>query len=211
MRYASVALIKEKITYTVTDARNVFYTLALKNTELLFRSNLESQASSKRMAFSYLFSPSIAKYQNEELEYQVQTILDSDLPGLVDVFNLSDEMLKAFSDKSFSNDEQNDISTDSWLVDIEEIENQAPLTDLQLNMENFSKVCDKLNVLSLTPNWTTILKATIEKRLNLSTWKDNWEMSIVPAQLKWLHVLILPWLSYVMPKTEDIGNFYSRV
>jgi hypothetical protein len=118
-------------------------------------------------------------------------------------------MLKASSDQSFCNDEQNDIPIESWLVDSEEVQEHILLADLQLNMENFSKVCDKLNVLSLTPNWTTILKKIIEQRLNASTWKDNWEISIVSAQLKWLHVLILPWLSYVMPKTEDAGNFYK--
>jgi hypothetical protein len=203
---ASVALIKEKITHSFTDAKNIFYTIALKNTERLFRANLKSENLLKRMAFAYLFSPSIAKYEGEDLEYQVQSILDSDLPGLVDIFNLSDEILTAFYDKSYCNDELNDIPVDSWLIAEKDEQNLelGDLEKLESNMQEFSAVCDKLSILSLTPDWTAILKETIKNRLNALEWKDNWTVSMVHTQLKWLHVLILPWMSYVIPKTEAI-------
>lgn len=209
MKIASIALIREKITHTVTDARTIFYSLALKDVENLFRCQLQQQPSDESLKFSHLFSPNIAKYHDRDLEYQVQTILDSELPGLVDVFSLSDDMLKVLSEKSFCNDEQNDIPIDDWLIKDEDDDCQLSLEELELRKTNFSKVCDKLNALRLTPDWTLILKDTIEKRLNVSEWKDNWSISMVSVHLKWLHVLILPWISYVMPKTEDIGNVFS--
>lgn len=206
MKIASIALIGEKITHTVMDARTIFYSLALKDTENLFRCQLQQQPSGERFAFAHLFSTSIAKYHDRDLEYQVQTILDSALPGLVDVFNLSDDMLKVLSEKSFCNDEQNDIPIDDWLIEDKDNNCHLSLEELEIRKSNFSKVCDKLNTLCLTPDWTLILKDIIENRLNVSEWKNNWSISMVSVHLKWLHVLILPWISYVMPKTEDIGN-----
>ncbi|CAO3638855.1 unnamed protein product [Mucor hiemalis] len=204
MKIASIALIKEKVTHTVADARTTFYSLALKDTENLFRCQLQLQPPERGLVFSYLFSPSIAKFHDSELEYQVQTILDSELPGLVDVFNLSDDMLKLLSEKSFCNDEQNNIPIDTWFIEDKDYTCELSLEKLESRKDNFSKVCDKLNVLNLTPDWAFILKDTIEKRLNVLAWKDNWSTSMVPVHLKWLHVLILPWISYVTPKTEDI-------
>lgn len=206
VKYASVALIREKITHTFTDARNIFYTTALKNTERLFRAILKRSGPQKRLKFAYLFSSGVAKYEGEDLEYQVQSILDSDLPGLVDIFSLSDELLKASYDKSYCNDELNDIPLDSWLI-VDQDEQNRPLEDLEkleYNMQEFSSVCEKLNNLLLTPDWTAILKITIKERLNGLEWKDNWTVSMVHTQLKWLHVLILPWMSYVIPKSEDV-------
>lgn len=158
----------------------------------------------EKITFAYLFSPGIAKYENDDLEYHVQSILDSNLPGLVDVFNLSDDMLKDACNQSFSNDEQNDINVDSWLISDED-DDHLSVDHHELNLQEFSAVCQKLNALSLTPDWTAILIDTIKKRLNSLPWKDNWTVSMVSVQLKWLHVLILPWISYVIPKSEDIN------
>lgn len=133
----------------------------------------------------------------------MQTILDSDLPGLVDVFNLSDDMLKESCNKSFRNDEQNDIEIDSWLIP--DNTHALSLETYEEKRQVFSTVCEKLNALLLTPDWIPILKEKIKVRLNTLGWKDNWTVAMVSVQLKWLHVLILPWLSYVIPKSGDIG------
>lgn len=157
-----------------------------------------------RLRFAYLFSSTVSKYEGEDLEYQVQSILDSNLPGLVDVFNLSDDMLKQACIESFCNDEQNEIDVSRWLIPDNSF--RPSVEEHEENRKLFSQVCGKLNVLSLTPNWINILKETIKKRLDTLAWRDNWSDSIVSVQLKWLHVLILPWLSYVIPSTGDTGK-----
>ncbi|KAI8087471.1 hypothetical protein BDF21DRAFT_414476 [Thamnidium elegans] len=205
VKYTSIALIKEKITSSFTTARTIFYDAGSNTIEHLFRSHLQTHA---KPTFAYLFSHRISKYQGPDLEYQVQTILDSNLPGLVDVFNLSDEMLKESSTKSFRNDEQNDIEIDNWLIP----DHTHTLTLEQYEQKRlvFSTVCEKLNVLLLTPDWIFILKEKIEARLNTLLWKDNWTVSMVSVQLKWLHVLILPWLSYVIPKSGDVDSDWNN-
>lgn len=204
VRYASIALIKEKITHSFIDARNIYYTNGYKTIEYLFRSHLAQEEGKDRLRFAYLFSSTVSKYEGEDLEYQVQSILDSNLPGLVDVFNLSDDMLKQACIESFCNDEQNEIDVSRWLIPDNSF--RPSVEEHEENRKLFSQVCGKLNVLSLTPNWINILKETIKKRLDTLAWRDNWSDSIVSVQLKWLHVLILPWLSYVIPSTGDTGK-----
>lgn len=205
VKHASITLVKEKISTTFINARDQFYTLALNQIESLFRENLHKSGTS----FGYLFSPKLTKYKDQELEYQAQLILDSDLPGLVDVFNLSDEVLEAARTKGVSNDINNSISVGTWLINRDEQDMDGTDYDLEAldtHLQQFGTLCDQLNDLNLTPNWAGILKVTVEKRLNGSEWKDNWNASMVQIQLKWLHTLILPWLSYAMPKSEDAGK-----
>lgn len=205
VKQASIALIKEKISSTFINARDQFYTLALNQIESLFRENLQKNG----VSFGYLFSPKLTKYKDQELEYQAQLILDSDLPGLVDVFNLSDEILEAARIKGVSNDIDNKISVDSWLIDRDEQDTDGTDYDvsaLETHLQLSSTICDQLNNLNLTPNWVNILTETVVNRLNGSEWKDNWSASMVQTQLKWLHTLILPWLSYIMPISEDAGK-----
>ncbi|GAA5806595.1 hypothetical protein HPULCUR_012135 [Helicostylum pulchrum] len=209
VKYTSIALIKEKITSSFTTARTIFYDSGSNTIEHLFRSHLPPPPHHhhQQPAFAYLFSHRISKYHGPDLEYQVQTILDSGLPGLVDVFNLSDEMLKESCTKSFRNDEQNDIQIDTWLIPDNNTHTASYYEEKRLA---FSTVCEKLNTLLLTPDWIPILKEKIKVRLNTLVWKDNWTVSMVSVQLKWLHVLILPWLSYVIPKSGDVDSDWNN-
>jgi hypothetical protein len=198
VKQASITLIKENISVSFIDARNQFYTLAMKQIESLFRENLHRGSS-----FAYLFSPKLMKYKEQELEHQVQLMLDSDMPRLVEVFNLTDELLEAARINGISNDIDNNISVDAWLIERDGQDMDGTdynVVTLEAHLQHFSTLCDQLNNLNLTPNWTNILKEAIEKRLNGSK-------SPVQIQLKWLHTLILPWLSYVMPKSEDTGRY----
>lgn len=201
VKQASIALIKDKITHFFTDTTKSFYEEGLKTIELLFRARLNPV---EDMKFGYLFSPGIAKYKDQELEFHVQSILDSNLPGLVDVFNLPDDMLEDACNEITSNEKQNDISIDSWLDPTEE-EDYESVEKHESKLQDFSDVCEKLNVLSLTPDWTAILVEVIKERLHSQQWIKKWDVSMVTIQLKWLHVLILPWISYVLPKGEDIN------
>ena len=176
----------------------------MKQIESLFKANQPS------ISFAYLFSPKIMKYKGEELETKIQMFLDTFLPNLIDVFNLPDETLEDAILQENSNDEDNEVDMTSWLMDTQdELEGYSKKT-LEAHIQTFSTICEQLNTLDLTPNWTEILKKTIEKRLKLINWEENSDVSIVQIQLKWLHVLILPWLSYLIPKTDDIDTNWNN-
>lgn len=176
----------------------------MKQIEALFKANQPSAS------FAYLFSPKITKYKGEELETKIQMFLDASLPNLIDVFNLPDETLKDAVRWEDSNDEDNEVDMNNWLMDTQdELEGYGKET-LEAYIQTFSTICEQLNNLDLTPNWTDILKETIEKRLKLIDWEESSDVSIVQVQLKWLHVLILPWLSYLIPKTDDIDTNWNN-
>ncbi|KAG2195281.1 hypothetical protein INT47_005056 [Mucor saturninus] len=201
VKYASIALIKDKTTHFFTDTTKSFYEEGLKTIEILFRARLKTE---ENPSFAYLFSPGVAKYKDQELEFHVQSILDSNLPGLVDVFNLPDDMLEDACNEISKKKKPKNISIDSWM-DPTEDEDYESVEKHESKLQDFSDVCVKLNALSLTPDWTAILVEIIKKRLHSQKWIDKWDESMVTIQLKWLHVLILPWISYVLPKVEDIN------
>ncbi|GAN09959.1 anaphase-promoting complex subunit 2-like [Mucor ambiguus] len=207
VRNGSRALIKSKISYYFTDARNTFYTLTMNQIEALFKANQPSSS------FAYLFSPHIMKYRNNELETKVQMFLDVFLPKLVDVFNLPDDILDNALNRQDANDEDNEIDMNNWLMSAnseDEHESNDSKEVLEAHIQTFSTVCEQLNNLDLTPNWAHILKETVQKRLQSINWEENADVSIVQIQLKWLHVLILPWLSHLIPKTDDVDmNWYN--
>ncbi|CEP13293.1 hypothetical protein [Parasitella parasitica] len=204
VKNGSRALIKSKISHHFTDARDIFYTLTIKHIEALFKANQPITS------FAYLFSPKIMKYKDQELETKLQVFLDAHLPKLVDVFNLPDDFLDSALDCLDSNDEHNAIDINSWLFSSIEESSGNNKQVLEAHIQTFSTVCEQLNNLDLTPNWMQILKETVEQRLKLIDWDENTNVSIVQIQLKWLHMLILPWLSYLIPKTDDIDtNWYN--
>lgn len=151
------------------------------------------------------------KYKGEELETKIQMFLDTSLPNLIDVFNLPDETLEDAIGWEDSNDEDNEINMNSWLMNTQDELEGYDKETLESHIRIFSTICEQLNNLDLTPNWTKILKETIEKRLKLIDWEENSNVSIVQIQLKWLHVLILPWLSYLIPKTDDINTNWNNL
>lgn len=192
----SIALIKELTPHFFEETVRLFYQDGLYTIELLFRAKLDSG-----IEFAYLFSPSIAKYKDHELELRVQTILDPKFPKYVDMFFLSEDMIDYACNQLADYDGQNDVDIDSWLGPLNtKFENHT------LDLDIFSSVCDKLNVLSMAPNWRGILKEVISQRVSQPQWKKNWEVAMLPIFLKWLHVLILPWVSYVMAKSEDVNK-----
>ncbi|CAO3649126.1 unnamed protein product [Mucor fragilis] len=207
VRNGSRALIKSKISYYFIDARNTFYTLTMHQIEALFKANQPSSS------FAYLFSSKIMKYRDDELETKAQVFLDIFLPKLVDVFNLPDDILNNALNFENVNDENNEVDMNSWLVRTNSEDEDEPndnKEELEAHIQTFSIVCEQLNNLNLTPNWTEILKETVQKRLQSIDWEENADVSIVQIQLKWLHVLILPWLSHLIPKTDDIdSNWYK--
>ncbi|KAF1799750.1 hypothetical protein FB192DRAFT_1308358 [Mucor lusitanicus] len=207
VRNGSRALIKSKISYYFTDARNTFYTLAMHQIEALFKANQPNNA------FAYLFSPHIMKYKEDELETKVQVFLDVLLPKLVDVFNLPDDILDSALISENVNDGDNQVDMNIWLTSSSSEGEEGPNDGkdaLEAHIQTFSTVCEQLNNLHLTPNWTDILKETVQKRLQSMDWEENADVSVVQIQLKWLHVLILPWLSHLIPKTDDIEtNWYN--
>ncbi|KAK4511005.1 3-hydroxymethyl-3-methylglutaryl-CoA lyase [Mucor velutinosus] len=207
VRNGSRALIKSKITYYFTDARNTFYTLTMHRIEALFKANQPSSS------FAYLFSPHIMKFSGEELETKVQVFLDVLLPKLVDVFNLPDDILDNALNCEDVNDQDNAVDMNSWLMSTsseDEDKSNDSKEALEAHIQTFSTVCEQLNNLNLTPNWTEILKEAVQKRLQSIDWEESADVSIVQIQLKWLHVLILPWLSHLIPKTDNIDtNWYN--
>ncbi|KAI8643797.1 hypothetical protein BD408DRAFT_414227 [Parasitella parasitica] len=204
VKHGSRALIKSNISHHFTDARDVFYTLTIKHIEALFKVNQPSAS------FAYLFSPKIMKYKDQELEFKLQIFLDAHLPKLVDVFNLPDDFLDSALNCLDFNDEHNTIDINSWLTNSVAESSGSNKEKLEAHIQTFSTVCGQLNSLDLTPNWMQLLKETVEKRLELIDWEKNANVSIVQIQLKWLHMLILPWLSYLIPTTEDIdANWHN--
>lgn len=153
------------------------------------------------------------KYRDDELETNVQAFLDEFLPKLVDVFNLPDDILDNALDCEDVNDEDDEVDMNSWLASANSEDEDASNDSkeaLEAHIQTFSIVCEQLNNLNLTPNWTEILKETVQKRLQSIDWEEKADVSIVQIQLKWLHVLILPWLSHLIPKTDDIdSNWYN--
>lgn len=204
VKNGSRALIKSKISCYFMDARNTFYILTMKQIEALFRANQPSAS------FAYLFSPQIMKYKDKELESKVQVFLDAHLPKLADVFNLSDEFLSEALYKKDVNDENDDVDINSWLIHTgSELEGYSKDV-LEAHIQTFSTICKQLSILDLAPNWPEILKEAVEERLKSIDWEENTNVSIVTIQLKWLHVLILPWLSYLIPKTDDIDTNWNN-
>ncbi|KAL7321435.1 hypothetical protein PS15m_001197 [Mucor circinelloides] len=200
VRNRSRALIKSKISYYFMEARNTFYTLTMHQIEALFKANQPSSS------FANLFSPQMMKYKDDQLETMVQAFLDVELPKLVDVFNLPDDYLDMALDRQEFNDPDNEVDMNSWLMNTNNDASKNDKGSLEAHIQTFSTVCEQLNNLDLTPNWTEILKEAVEKRLESIDWEETADVSVVQIQLKWLHVLILPWLSHLIPKTDDIDT-----
>lgn len=207
VKRASIALIQGKISHTFKDARSTYNTLAFERIESLYR--LKQQEGND--SFAYLFSSKIAKYTGEELEKTVQLMIDTNLPRLIDIFHLSDRILEGITANCPSNDENNNIPADIWLEKRDESEEaDYSIKELETNIQNFSLICEKLNNLNLSSNWTNNLEDIVDRRLRLPQWQDNFEVSLVPIQLKWLHVLVLPWISHIQRSVEDVGKCYRN-
>ncbi|KAI8085781.1 uncharacterized protein B0P05DRAFT_533678 [Gilbertella persicaria] len=202
---ANLALIHEKISYSFHDIKDTFYTQAIQQIETWFWINHHINDNT---SFAPLFSRHIAKYQDEELERQVQLILDTEPSKLYDVFNLPVDILNEASQRSNS---IQDIKVNQWFIK-NEANQEYQLEKLDENIKEFALICDTLNNLKLTPNWIHLLKPKIRDRLVHSKWKDDWQVSMVDIQLKWLHTLVLPWLSHIIPHTDNIDkNWYSFI
>lgn len=203
VKLASIDLIKEKIPASFNHARSTVYTLAFEQIESLYR----TKQNSGDQSFAYLFSSKITVNEESTIEEQAQMILDTNLPELIDIFDLPDDMLEDIIADYPSNDQSHSLTTSSWLPDRDENDNEEYRIDiLEQNIESFTTLCEKLNNLDLSPDWIDNLKEIIDRRLRLPEWEDNFEISLVEIHLKWLHVLVLPWMSHILPATEDLGK-----
>ncbi|KAG1465059.1 hypothetical protein G6F46_002383 [Rhizopus delemar] len=198
LKKACIDLIQKKISFTFNDAQETYCKIALKHIEQIFKQ--KQSHSPKTLSFASLFVPDM-KYQGKELERQSRLELDIELPNLADLFNLSAEFLERSSRKALLelDDDLTIEDVNSWLLDEED--DTVDVDSIQSKLQQFLDICSKLNALCLEPDWVKILKEIIKERLNSKEWEEEHYVSLVRIQLKWLHVLILPWISYVMPKS----------
>ncbi|KAG0766226.1 hypothetical protein G6F57_004973 [Rhizopus arrhizus] len=198
LKKACIDLIQKKISFTFNDAQEAYCKIALKHIEQIFKQN--QSHSPETLSFASLFVPDM-KYQGKELERQSRLELDIELPNLADLFNLSAEFLERSSRKALLelDDDLTIEDVNSWLLDEED--NTIDIDDIKSKLQQFLDICSKLNALCLEPDWVKILKGIIKERLNSKEWEEEHYVSLVHIQLKWLHVLILPWISYLMPKS----------
>lgn len=208
LKKACIDLIQKKISFTFNDAQETYCKIALKHIEQIFKQ--KHSHSPKTLSFASLFVPDM-KYQGKELERQSRLELDIELPNLADLFNLSAEFLERSSRKALLelDDDLTIEDVNSWLLDEED--DTVDVDSIQSKLQQFLDICSKLNALCLEPDWVKILKEIIKERLNSKEWEEEHYVSLVRIQLKWLHVLILPWISYVMPKSGKKGTCFRRV
>ncbi|KAI8335599.1 hypothetical protein BD560DRAFT_414045 [Blakeslea trispora] len=193
---ANLALIQENITPSFIEIRHLFYSIALEHVEAWLRYKPES--------FGSLFSAHVAKYEPNQMEHYAQLILDKNTLKLYDVFHLPADILDEAC-------QQPPVKRQLQHIWMEEA-TYTGMTRQQLEEEirEFAFICDCLDELGLIPNWMEILKPKIKSRLAYSKWKGCRDISMIDLQLTWLHALVLPWLSHVMPHSEDIDqNWYS--
>ncbi|KAI9477876.1 MAG: hypothetical protein EXX96DRAFT_229091 [Benjaminiella poitrasii] len=136
-----------------------------------------------------LFHP---HYRSRQPAKQVQKVLDDKLLELENVRCVSDEVLR----RALQDDE------DESMEDEEEGKEGK-------DMKEFEMICQELNQLQLTEDWTEMVKEVIEKELESSDIIDDWTESIVQEKLRWLHVFVLPWISYVTSREDTDANWYD--
>jgi hypothetical protein len=199
---ANRQLIKDKLPTFFNEASRMFYDLGLDLIESKYR--LQATAE-KNESFANLFTDGM-EYQGQELEDMVQLIWDEHLPDGVDVYNLSDQILKDHRKNLISYN--GSIKLDGWLSP-DDHDKTIEVKNMEERLVGFGEICDMLNSLVILPDWMTILREKISNRLSVSTWKESWDVRMTQIQLKWLHTLVIPWVSFTIPKLENGNPFLS--
>ncbi|KAI8984115.1 chitin synthase-domain-containing protein [Mycotypha africana] len=164
--------------------------------------------------FAYLFCPDIRLcHRYNDFEKEVQLVLDANLPDSVTVLNLTEDELDSALKKErqrqqCGNEPFENMSQEQWLPYIKldtTIYDKYDLKQLHTNLESFDLICQQLHAMDFKCDWIERVKKKVIKRLKAMNryYEDNWTISILPFLLKWCHVLLLPWISYLLPKEEN--------
>ncbi|KAI7897591.1 uncharacterized protein BX663DRAFT_556546 [Cokeromyces recurvatus] len=141
----------------------------------------------KFLVTQYPFHP---HYRSRNPLIQVQKILDDQLMEL--------ESVRCVSNKVIAE------ALESQTIDVMEEDFES-----EEKTEEFEAICRQLNQLELIEDWTEIVKDVIEQKLQNLSIKEDWTISIVQVMLKWLHIFILPWISYITSKDETDKDWYN--
>ncbi|KAI8971233.1 hypothetical protein BDB01DRAFT_811821 [Pilobolus umbonatus] len=200
-----INMIKERLSSIFYETRDKYLERALNCVEDLFKLTYHTH---HHLTFSHLFVPGL-KNDNASLERIAQKILDTDLPGLIDQFDLSNDILDALIEKEETvNDVDNSIPIETWLPDIGQI-TSVPESHLKVELKHFAQISRQLKDMDLLPDWIPIVQNRIAKRLSILQWTDDMPFSMVQIHLKWLHIIILPWLSYYTPPQSSEQSWYD--
>ncbi|KAG1446675.1 hypothetical protein G6F56_009497 [Rhizopus delemar] len=155
----------------------------------------------KNQSFVALFAYDL-KYQGRELECRCRQILDIGLTRLSDILSLDSEFIdRANKEATLNYDESDIITKEDIKILTSDVGDCKSITFIESQFCEFRSVYEKINVLSIGPNWVSMLKQLIQERLSSEIYPED--ESMVQSQLKWLHVLVLPWMSYIMPNSGN--------
>ncbi|CEG73246.1 hypothetical protein RMATCC62417_08665 [Rhizopus microsporus] len=192
-------IINKSASFHFYDAQKLCYQTLLQDIDMMFTLKLSTAVS-----FAHLFAPNF-KYQGKDLERRCRLILDTDLPRITDIFNLGNEFLDNVTRKAMLDDDQLNLTlkdVELWTIG-QDGNKHVDIEHLQSNIERIQELCKKLNALSLAPSWTSILKDIMDERLRAKEWEEEYSLSLVNVQLKWLHAIVLPWISHIMSRSND--------
>ncbi|KAI9280479.1 hypothetical protein BY458DRAFT_500778 [Sporodiniella umbellata] len=151
--------------------------------------------------FSFLFVPGL-KYQGKDLELVCRQTLDLGLTRLSDMLSLNGAFIARASQEAGEPDSLDEDSLEILKLAIPL--HTVDLAHLEAQCQTFQETFEKINDLSLNPNWVGLVHQLVQEKL--SQWDQDEEQSMVEELLKWLHVLILPWLSYMLPNKSNLED-----
>ncbi|CAO3682738.1 unnamed protein product [Rhizopus stolonifer] len=178
LKRVSIELIQKMVSDKFRDAQEIYRQRSLEYLKQLLLL--------KNQSFVTLFAYDL-KYQGRELEY---------------ILSLDAEFIdRANKEARLNYDESDNITKEDIKTLTLDVGDCKSMTFIESQFCEFRSVYEKINALSLGPNWVSMLKQLIQERLSSEVCPED--ESMVQSQLKWLHVLVLPWMSYIMPNSGN--------